>query len=35
MRGEFERPDDRFIAFITLFGVILGAAVIAVVIFET
>ena len=35
MRGEFERPDDRFIAFITLFGVLLGAAVIAVVIFET
>ena len=35
MRGEFVRPDDRFIAFITAFGVLLGAAVIAVVIFET
>jgi putative membrane protein len=35
MRGEFERPDDRFIAAITLFGVLLGAAVLAVVIFET
>jgi len=34
-RGEFERPDDRFIAAITFFGVLLGAAVLAVVIFET
>jgi putative membrane protein len=25
MRGEFERPDDRFIAVVTLFGVVLGA----------
>jgi putative membrane protein len=31
MRGEFERPDERFIAFVTLFGVLLGAAVLVLV----
>ena len=35
MQGQFERPDDRFIAAITLFGVLLGAAVLALVIFAT
>jgi uncharacterized membrane protein YidH (DUF202 family) len=35
MRGEFARPDDRFIAAITFFGVLLGAAVLALVIVET
>ena len=35
MRGAFVRPDDRFMAAITVFGVLLGAAVLAVVVFET
>src|SRR3954452_11453507 len=35
MQGEFERPDDRFIAIVTVFGVLLGAAVLAVVIAAT
>jgi putative membrane protein len=35
MQGQFERPDDRFIAAITLFGVLLGAAVLVLVIVAT
>jgi putative membrane protein len=34
-RGEYERPDDRFIALVTGFGVLLGAGVLAVVIAHT
>jgi putative membrane protein len=32
MQGEFARPDDRFIAVVTGFGVLLGAGVLALVI---
>jgi len=35
MRGEFERPDDRFIAIVTAFGVLLGAAVLVLVLIAT
>jgi putative membrane protein len=35
MRGEFERPDDRFIAIVTVFGVLLGAAVLVLVVVAT
>ena len=35
MRGEYERPDDRFIAAVTALGVLLGAGVLALVIVHT
>jgi hypothetical protein len=35
MKGQFERPDDRFIAWVTIFGVLLGCGVLALVIFAT
>jgi putative membrane protein len=35
MRGEFERPDERFIAAVTGFGVLLGGAVLVLVIVQT
>jgi putative membrane protein len=35
MKGEFQRPDDRLIAWVTVFGVLLGGGVLALVIFAT
>ena len=35
MRGEFARPDERFIAGVTAFGVLLGGAVLVLVIVQT
>lgn len=31
MRGEFERPDERFIMALAVFGVVLGLAILAIV----
>ena len=35
MKGEYARPDDRFMAAVTAFGVLLGAGVLALVIAHT
>jgi inner membrane protein YidH len=34
MRRDFEQLDDRFLAFLTIFGVVLGAAVLALVVVQ-
>jgi putative membrane protein len=35
MRGEFERPDERFIAALAVLGVLLGLAILVIVIAES
>jgi putative membrane protein len=35
MRGEFERPDERFLAAVTAIGVLLGVAVLVLVVIQT